>query len=308
MNLLVFSLLFLFGGSLASSALPDFDKLWDYSNAARTETLFREILPEAQKSGDRDYLFQLLSQLARTQSLQRRFPEAHEILDGIEAELDSSTPVAKVRYLLERGRTFNSDKRKLEAGPLFLEAYELAVAGSFDFHGIDAAHMMAIVEPASEQQLEWNLKALAMAERTSDPKARGWLGSLYNNIGWTIHGAGKFQEAHEIFKKAQVFQEERKQPEEIRIAKWSVARALRSLERLDEALVIQRQLEKEYETLNQPSGYVFEELAELLLLMGESGQARGYFRLVYELLSQDPWLVANEPERLARLKKIGEGA
>jgi hypothetical protein len=34
-----------------------------------------------------------------------------------------------------------------------------------DFYAIDAAHMLAIAAPA-EQQLEWNLRALALAEQS----------------------------------------------------------------------------------------------------------------------------------------------
>ncbi|MBT4141251.1 MAG: hypothetical protein HOE48_25300, partial [Candidatus Latescibacteria bacterium] len=58
--------------------LPDFDALWDYHNPENTEQLFLEILPVAQNDGDDDYLAQLLTQVARTQGLQRKFDVAHQ--------------------------------------------------------------------------------------------------------------------------------------------------------------------------------------------------------------------------------------
>jgi hypothetical protein len=42
--------------------------------------------------------------------------------------------------------------------------------------------MLGIVE-APEQQLAWSLRALELADTTSDQRSKKWLGSLYNNIG-----------------------------------------------------------------------------------------------------------------------------
>ena len=54
-------------------------------------------------------------------------------------------------------------------------------------------------------------------------------------------------------------------------------------------------------------GYVFEELGECLLLRGEADEARSYFARAYAALSKDAWLETNEPDRLARLKQLGDG-
>ena len=68
----------------------------------------------------------------------------------------------------------------------------------------------------------------------------------------------------------------------------------------------ERALEKEFEEKGiEQGGYVFEELGECLLLLKKEDEARKYFKLAYDLLSKDPWLVANEAERLERLKKLG---
>ena len=55
-------------------------------------------------------------------------------------------------------------------------------------------------------------------------------------------------------------------------------------------------------------GYVHEEIAECLLLLGQREPARSHFALAFEALSMDPWLQADESSRLARLKRLGSQA
>ena len=49
-----------------------------------------------------------------------------------------------------------------------------------------------------------------------------------------------------------------------------------------------------------------DEIGECLLSLDRAGEAAGYFKHAYDILSKDDWLMANEPERLARLKELGE--
>jgi tetratricopeptide (TPR) repeat protein len=298
------------------TTLPDFDALWNYDDPAETENRFRELLPVAEASGDVSYHAQLLTQIARTLGLQRQFDEAHQTLDAVEKMLTDSPrhegegagvralEIARVRYLLERGRALNSSKHPDEAKPLFVQAWELAQQVGDDGYAVDAAHMIAIVEEP-EQMLAWNLKALDYAEKSQQPRGQKWLGSLYNNIGWKLHDMGQHERALEIFQKAVIWREANGSPANtIRIARWCVARTLRSLNRIDEALAMQRDLLKEAESTGGKDGYTHEELGELLLMKG-SDEAQQHFALAYQALSQDPWLAENEPERLARLKKLG---
>ena len=210
--------------------------------------------------------------------------------------------VPRIRYLLERGRVHNSSQHPDEARPLFLEAFEVALANGEDFYTIDAAHMLGIVEPP-EKQLDWSLRALEIAQKSTDERAKKWLGPLYNNIGWTYHDLGEYEKALEMFEKGLLWREERGDEVGTRIAKWTVARTYRSLGRIDEALQMQRDLEKEIEEKGlEHDGYVYEELAECLLLKGEKAEASTYFKRAYDMLSQNQWLQANQPERLERLK------
>lgn len=284
--------------------LPDFDSLWDYDHPYVTERKFRELLPAAVDSQDLSYLAMLLTQIARAEGLQRKFDDAHKTLDRVEKVLPEVDNKAKVRYMLERGRVFNSSGKVEDARPLFLQAFDLAVRSKEDVCAVDAAHMMAIVEP-TEMQLQWNLKALAVAESSEDEKARRWKGSLYNNIGWTYFDQRQYEEALFMFEKALRIREEQGDPVNIRVARWSVAKVLRMMGHTEEALEMQQQLLQEYEAAGQRSGYVYEEIAECMLVEGREHEAQGWFAAAYEELSRDPW-VANEHERLSRLKELGK--
>jgi tetratricopeptide (TPR) repeat protein len=284
--------------------LPDFDALWDYDNPGQTETKFREILLQFPEE-DPAFL-ELLTQIARAQGLQQKFDQAHQTLDQVERRLDEIASCPRVRYLLERGRAFNSSGEPDLARPLFEQAFDLAsqLNEDADAYAVDALHMLAIVASPG-QSLALNMKAIGLAESSQEEKARGWLGSLYNNTGWSYHDMGDFASALEIFQKAEAWRRSRGQAHETRIAAWCVARALRSLNRLEEALARQMDLKEEFDSEGQSDGYVFEEIGECLLALDRPQEAPPYFRRAYELLSQDQWLAEQEPDRLLRMKELG---
>lgn len=292
--------------SASAAERPDFDLLWDYDHPDSTESAFRALLPSAEQSGDRDYHAQLLTQIARAEGLQMKFDAATATLDRAEALLTPELRVARVRLLLERGRVLNSSKRPDESKPHFRAAWDLAREAGADGYAVDAAHMLGIVE-SGESSLAWNRTAIDAAERSSDPKARKWLGSLYNNLGWAHHGRGDFDAALDLFQKAFREREAAGRPGPIRIARWCVARTLRSLKRYEASLAAQRALLAENEAAGTPDGFVHEELGECLEALGRSAEATPHFAAAYDLLSKDPWLARDEPERLERLRRLGGG-
>ncbi len=287
-------------------SLPDFDELWDYGKPAETEMQFRSLMPVALEHGDASYRAALMTQIARTLGLQQKFAEAHTLLDSVEMMITDGMVVPKIRYLLERGRVYNSSGEPEKAKPLFEQAMGIALEEKQDYYAIDAIHMMQIVEPP-EKQLVWAEKAIELAEKSADKRAQKWLGPLYNNTGWSYFDLEQFERAMEYFQKSLRWREEQQDEKGIRIAKWCVARTYRATGRIDEALNMQKALEKEIEDKGaERDGYVFEELAELLLLKGDKDAAKPYFTKAYDLLSEDPWLSAHENDRLERLKKLGE--
>lgn len=292
---------------MSTYTLANFDDLWDYNNPAETEKKFRALLPEAEK--ELAYHLEVLTQIARTHSLRRDFEAAHQLLDEVYNWITADLKQVYVRYLLERGRTFNSSGSPNEAYSLFLEAWEKALSIDAAYHAVDAAHMLGIAAP-SEERLSWNLKALKLAEESEGTRANKWCGSLYNNIGWAYHDQKAYETALSYFQKALEWQEKTENLENIKIAKWCIGRTLRSLGRVEEALALQKNLLAEIEASGGNDGFTNEEVGECLRLLNKAEEARPYFAKAYQLLSQDTWLVAEEPERLERLEKLqgGEGA
>ena len=280
----------------------NFDALWDYNQPAATEARFQELL--SQLADDPARQAELLTQIARAQGLQRQFDEAHATLDGVEAALATSPVRVRIRYLLERGRVYRSSGKVDAARPFFLEAWAVAQPAGEDNYAIDAAHMMAIIEPPAEQR-RWHQLALDLTEQTTDPEAKKWAGALNNNLGWSYFEEGDYTAALTCFTKALAVREAQGKAGPIHIARWSVAKTLRQLGRVDEALAIQEALAAAQQ-LGGPDGYVYEELGECYLLRQEAAKATSAFAQAYTLLSQDAWLVANEGERLARLKTLGQ--
>ncbi|WP_421167670.1 tetratricopeptide repeat protein [Aeromonas dhakensis] len=284
---------------------PDFMAQWDYKDPAASALRFHALLPEARAAADLQYELELLTQIARTHSLQRQFAEAHQLLDEIEPRLTEATPRARLRALLERGRTFNSAGDKASARTLFEQAWQLGLKHKELYLAIDAAHMVAIAAPLEEQS-RWHQLAMELAERSQDPKVRGWLATLYNNQGWTLFELGRLEEARQCQQKCLAWHEQHNNQTKAFIARWSLARLSRAQEQHEQARAELTQLKDDMAAAGAPEdGYVFEELGENALALDDPAAAE-YFARAWFLLSQDRWLKANEAERLARLKALGK--
>ncbi|MDH5404217.1 MAG: hypothetical protein OEZ01_11195 [Candidatus Heimdallarchaeota archaeon] len=285
-----------------------FKELWDFRDPVATHDTFIKLLNKIQVDDDPNYYIQLLTQIARTFSLRLIFDKAHEFLDKV-FELLNTYPaedltIAWIRYYLELGRTHNSNNEKEQARKYFLNAWELAKDNNVDGYAVDAAHMMGIAE-VPENQLEWNMKAIKFAEQSDSDSAKGWLGPLYNNTGWSYHDLGEYQKAMDLFKASLQWREDKKDLNGTLIAKWTIARTYRSMQDINKALELQLELKLEREQHGlMGDGYNFEEIAECYLLKGEDELAKKYFKRAFELLSNDPWLVKNENTRLDRLKTL----
>jgi tetratricopeptide (TPR) repeat protein len=290
----------------ARETLPEIDSLWDYQNPAKSEARFRQLLPKALQNTE--YYLELLTQIARAEGLQGKYSDANKTLDQVMEKLTEHSTAPRIRYELERGRVINSSGKPSDAKPHFFEAWKVASSSGFDFYAVDAAHMVAIVADRSEDQITWNSRAIGVAGASKDPRARGWVGSLYNNLGWTYFERKEYANALEFFEKALAAREEKQNAREIRIAKWSIAKTMRYLDRVSEALEIQRALMKEWDQTGEVIGYVFEEIGECLRTLGSEEESKKYFALAYEELSKDKWLAEHETSRLGRLRELAEAS
>jgi tetratricopeptide (TPR) repeat protein len=278
------------------------DELWDFDDPAASGSRFRAAAGDASIDRERGIL---MTQVARALGLQGNYSEGMAILDAI-PHADGDLEV-EVRARLERGRILNTRGDRAEARPEFDAAFEGATSAGLENLAVDALHMLAIVAPADEQ-LALNERAIALANAATDPRARRWLASLYNNTAWTQFDAGNLDEALRLFELAL---EERlvvNKPRETGIARWAVARTLRAQGRTDEALAAQRDLKRFNAEAGIDDPYVEEELGECLLALRRLDEARPHFAKAAEGISADPWMLANEPARIARLQELGRTA
>ena len=119
-----------------------------------------------------------------------------------------------------------------------------------------------------------------------------------------MHERGDYAAALDYWRNALAAREAAHDVARTRIARWTVARGLRSLGRLDEAEAAQRALADELQAANAPDGYVFEELAEIALARGDRAAAQPWAEKALAILDEDADLRANDAARLARLAEV----
>jgi tetratricopeptide (TPR) repeat protein len=171
--------------------------LWDFYDLDATEQKLRAQLKDEQDDAGRS---EVLTQLARVEGLRDDFDACDRLLEQAEA-LAGSSPVAKVRIDLERGRKFRSSGDPDGALPLFEAAFARACESGEHYLAGDAAHMCALAVSEDRAAMEeWTQRGLDLGER--EPAAAYWAGPLLNNLGWAYFDAGEHQQALELFERA----------------------------------------------------------------------------------------------------------
>lgn len=257
------------------------DALWDFSNPALSEERFQAAATDAETS---DRLI-LTTQIARTHGLRGDFTKAREILESISQQIGGATPEVQARFHLELGRTHASaannpdeisDSDREQAAKAYNEAASIAEAAQLPGLQIDAIHMLSIIETNPRRQEQLDRSALEIATTSRDPLAQKWEASIRNNLGCNLHSQGRYPEALEQFQIALKLRVQRGDPVPIRIANWMIAWTLRHMERYQDALEIQLELEREWEIAGTPDPYVYQELAELYTALGDQEAADRY--------------------------------
>lgn len=190
------------------------DRLWKIQDPELSEQRFRDAL--ADPAYDADERAELATQLGRAIGLQGRYEEADALLDSV----DGDEPTVGVRILLERGRVLNSSGHAAMAVPLFEQAAELGDHLGEEYLAVDALHMLAIADTAHAEL--WTKSALEYASTAHDPHTRRWMVALHNNLGWALHGAGRFTEALVEFQLAEQWAERTGTPAQQRHARDAI--------------------------------------------------------------------------------------
>ncbi len=117
------------------------------------------------------------TQIARRHNLRAQHDSARGFLDQVKVGLQATVSLGEIRYLLEKGRIYNSAKYEEQARALYLEAFEKSKTAGYDYYTVDAAHILGIVDKG-KASLDWNEAAMEIAEASREERANGWLGSL----------------------------------------------------------------------------------------------------------------------------------
>lgn len=255
--------------------------MWDWADPEGSERRFRAVgTPEA------------MTQVARALGLRKRFGEAHKLLDAI----DGAEPLVVARLALERGRLHSDLGEQEQALRCFKDALNIAGDAKADYYAVDAAHMIAICE----NNLEAHRSAIEMAMNSDDRRAQTWDASLLNNLGWSHFESGDYDNALECFQSALQTRVARGETHRSHVAEWCVARALRALERYDEALDILYPLLEKAST----DGYIYDEIGECLFAKGNIEASRPYFDAAARLLPPE----GDATRRRAELGRAGSFA
>lgn len=227
------------------------DTLWDFTDPMASAERFR--LAADDPSFSEEARAELATQLARALGLAGRLAEADTVLDSIGAV----TPVVETRIALERGRLRAIEDDADSAVPLFTKASRSAAAARVTFLALDALHMLALTDAGHEE--EWAEMAFSVLERATQPRTRRWGVALHNNLGWYLHDSERPEEALPHFERALDYAKEVGTSDQRFIESWAIARCLRSLGRMDEALVLLQKLAEK----RPDDEYVAAELAAL---------------------------------------------
>lgn len=222
----------------------DLRLLWDFQDPIASRQRFEALLDHE----DQCLVWEVRAQIARTFSLTGEYQAAIAILESLRQENLSESPRAQAAFWLEAGRCHHHLGEKTEAQKYF----ELAANSPIEDLKIDALHMLAMLG-STENALEVNQMALELAMNSTDEKSRRWAGSLLNNIGWNQFELGQLDKALASFEHALNERKVSGNEFQIHVANWCVARCLRELGRVEEALEIQR-------SLDQSDPYVLEEI------------------------------------------------
>lgn len=203
---------------------PRIRALWNFDDP---EASLHAMNAEAEVSAEPERSI-WLTQVARALGLAGRFEEARDLLHSIESQENHHL---QARLAIEEGRVINSNGDPARARPYFEIALNEADAAGTQGLAVDAIHMLAIVAESTSEAKRLNEEALARAESSEDPDARRWRASVLNNLGWTHHDAGLFEQALRCFELALAIREEEGEAKPIAYAREAVADARLALPR-----------------------------------------------------------------------------
>jgi tetratricopeptide (TPR) repeat protein len=160
-----------------------------------------------------------------------------------------------------------------EARACFEQAYATAVPNDLVGLAADAAHMLSMMLPFDDARV-WVDRGMTLAERSSDPTIRHWVGVIMNNWGGRLDEQGDHQGAALAFERALAARRLEGDASVTRESEFELAVQLRKLGSAAQALSIQQRLQQEALSAREPVGAILVEQVEILLALNRKPEAK----------------------------------
>ena len=211
--------------------LAEADEVFKSRQYAEAGVLFEEIAGEAEAAGDNSAFVEAASMRARSYLITEKKDEGREWLIRAAAKAVESDRAGWSRYLGVRGRFEWQDEDNETATNTFREMFDYCGEKELWERAVDAAHMIAITGD-EKGKFDWSLKGIEMAERG---EMDGWLGPLWNNLGWNYYDDERYGEAYDALVRAREYHYKGEAELPRLIADYSVAHVMMKQDRLHEA-------------------------------------------------------------------------
>jgi tetratricopeptide (TPR) repeat protein len=274
---------------------------------------YEAIADEALAAGDTTAYVEACAMRARTHLIAGRAEDGRRWLEKSTARADATDPPGWSRYLGVRGRfEWQDDRDPEKASETFREMFDYCSSREQWDRAVDAAHMVALTG-SPEERFEWARRGIAVADSGG---LEGWLGPLWNNLGWDYIDAGRYEEALDALERAREYHYRSGDSLSELIADYSVAHAKMKLGRLADAKLAMRDVFDRAERMHEkgsPNGIEWMgmsrwDLGEIALAEGETGVAVDLMSTALGELEEagmPNWAPDDYAERQARLEEIG---
>lgn len=207
---------------------------WNFGDPTESRAIFESLLPTLD---DRQEYLDVVAQIARTYSLKGENENCLETMKPVWDEGLKLGGRAAASLMLEAARAYRGMGMIDKARQGF---DDVAQTGPEDLR-VDALHMLALIAEGDQVDF-FNQQAITLAKTSKDEWAKRWIGSLYNNMGWSRFEAGDFDEALEYFESALLARYEFGQTDRVDEAKWCIGHTLCKMGRIEEAKELQQEM------------------------------------------------------------------
>lgn len=270
-------------------------KLWKEQKTEEALSVLSAAEVRSRSEGTNAQRVLALCHLARTYSMLKRLDEGQPFLDQAASLSREDQPIAHARFLWTTARYSNDRGDTATALTQYQHMHDYCLKQERFQDAIDATHMLALLDPDREKQIEWALAGIDAAERGG---FESMLAILWNNLGWTYDELKRHDDALHALQQARIFHYKHSNRLSQLIADYAVGYALRMAGKPKEAQTAQNECLQGLRWFLAESpednaravwlGQCLKELGELALAAGDRFKALAHFQEALPLLERGP--------------------